>query len=72
MLVTKLPTRDVWKGPSRWRRGSVNFFTDGSKLEGKLGRIVFCDRESESELHRITNELSLGFTLAGPLDFACA
>ena len=37
-----IPSREEWNGLSAWNAGHLNFFTDGSKLDGKVGGGVYC------------------------------
>ena len=37
-----IPSREDWNDVSAWNAGHLNFFTDGSKLEGRVGGGVFC------------------------------
>ena len=54
-----IPTRDMWVGRSRWRRGAVSFFTDGSRLGGKVGGGVFCKELSVSLSFRLPDHCSV-------------
>ena len=54
-----IPTREMWRGRSRWRRGAVSFFTDGSKLGGKVGGGVFCKELSVNLCFRLPDHCSV-------------
>ncbi|XP_054085715.1 uncharacterized protein LOC128921627 isoform X1 [Zeugodacus cucurbitae] len=56
---THVPTRDMWVGRSQWRKSAVSFFTDGSKLKGKVREGVFCRKLSINTSFRLPDHCSV-------------